>query len=176
MAKTIARGGSNASTSVGAVATGNSQDHSAAANVGNSSAANGASTGTQETGNVLPGAGAGNADTGTSDAASAEAARVAEEKRKKEDADRFEQSQRDAATALALAAQQRKAKKEIPALLITARAESFRRAGFRFGKEPLGIALECLTEDQIEQLKNEPNLIVEEVDALLDDLQITEAV
>lgn len=65
--------------------------------------------------------------------------------------------------------------KAIPALFINSRGDSFRRCGFRFGKEPLGIALEFLTEEQIEQLKNEPNLIVEEVEALIDDLQMSEA-
>lgn len=166
---------SNARTSVGAVGTTNTQDSSAAAPAGNTSAGNGASTGTQDTRNDLPSAEAANANAGAGDVAHAEATGLADEQRKKEEDECVAQEQRDASAALALAAQQSKSKKEIPALLITARAESFRRAGFRFGKEPLGIALECLTEEQIEQLKKEPNLIVEEVDALLDDLQVTEA-
>ena len=33
--------------------------------------------------------------------------------------------------------------KKIAALFITSRDDSFRRCGFRFSKEPLGIALEC---------------------------------
>lgn len=37
----------------------------------------------------------------------------------------------------------------------------FRRCGFRFTREGVGIALAALTEEQIEQLESEPNLLVE---------------
>lgn len=118
-----------------------------------------------------------NANAGTGTATEAATAGVAEAQRKQQEADALaeQQPKADEATALALAAQQNQPKKEIPALFITSRGDSFRRCGFRFGKEPLGIALECLTEQQIEQLKNEPNLIVEEGEALLDDLHVSEA-
>ncbi|MNR47875.1 hypothetical protein D3C85_1670290 [compost metagenome] len=39
--------------------------------------------------------------------------------------------------------------------------QGFRRCGFRFTREGLAIALSALTEQQIEQLENEPNLKVE---------------
>ncbi|MBZ9665441.1 hypothetical protein H3221_011845 [Pseudomonas sp. LMG 31766] len=39
--------------------------------------------------------------------------------------------------------------------------QGFRRCGFRFTREGFGIALDALTEEQIEQLENEPNLKVE---------------
>lgn len=39
--------------------------------------------------------------------------------------------------------------------------QGFRRCGYRFTREGFGIALSALTEQQIEQLENEPNLKVE---------------
>lgn len=51
---------------------------------------------------------------------------------------------------------------EIDGLWITAIPEQgFRRCGFRFSREGFAIALSALTEQQIEQLENEPNLKVE---------------
>lgn len=51
---------------------------------------------------------------------------------------------------------------EVEGLWITAVPEQgFRRCGFRFTREGLGIALSALTEQQIEQLEREPNLKVE---------------
>lgn len=53
-------------------------------------------------------------------------------------------------------------KEPIPALWIRAVPEQgFWRCGMRFTREGIGIALSALTESQIEQLQNEPNLIVE---------------
>lgn len=75
-----------------------------------------------------------------------------------------------------MAAQKNEPQTEVPALFIKSRGESFRRCGFRFGKEPIGIALECLSEEHIETLKAEPNLVVEEGAAILGDLQVTEPV
>ena len=39
--------------------------------------------------------------------------------------------------------------------------QGFRRCGFFFPYEGVGIALSALTEDQIEQLRREPNLVME---------------
>lgn len=51
---------------------------------------------------------------------------------------------------------------EIEGLWITAIPEQgFRRCGFRFTREGVGIALDALTAGQIETLENEPNLKVE---------------
>lgn len=49
-------------------------------------------------------------------------------------------------------------------LKVTARADHFRRAGFAFTGEARVIPLSDLTEEQVEQLKNEPLLVVQEVD------------
>lgn len=49
----------------------------------------------------------------------------------------------------------------IPALWIRSVTPSFRRCGFTFTREGHGIALSALTEDQVEVLMNEPNLVVE---------------
>lgn len=49
-------------------------------------------------------------------------------------------------------------------LKVIARAATFRRAGHVFGAEPVTIALADLTEDQVEQLKSETMLVVQEVD------------
>ncbi len=59
-----------------------------------------------------------------------------------------------------------KKKEARPGLFIATRrgVSRFRRAGFVFSREPYGIALDALTEEQIEQLKAEPNLVVEEVE------------
>lgn len=51
---------------------------------------------------------------------------------------------------------------DIEGLWVVAIPESgFRRCGFRFTREGIGIALDALTSEQIEQLENEPNLKVE---------------
>lgn len=49
-------------------------------------------------------------------------------------------------------------------LKVIARAAHFRRAGFAFTGEPTVIPLSELTEEQVEQLKAEPLLVVQEVD------------
>ena len=64
--------------------------------------------------------------------------------------------------------------KEIPGLLIrTQGVKSFCRAGHRFGEQPIIIALELLTKEQVKALKAEKRLRVEEVsvpvDAISDD-------
>lgn len=38
---------------------------------------------------------------------------------------------------------------------------SIRRCGFRFDRDGCGVALDLLTEDQLQQLENDPDLIVE---------------
>jgi hypothetical protein len=56
-----------------------------------------------------------------------------------------------------------KGKKSVPALFIRSKPQlGFRRCGFRFEREGFGIALDALTADQVQALRNEPNLIVEE--------------
>lgn len=50
---------------------------------------------------------------------------------------------------------------EIEALFIRSVPESFRRAGYRFTREGHGIALDLLSDEQIEALVNDPNLVVE---------------
>lgn len=53
-------------------------------------------------------------------------------------------------------------KEAIPALWIRAVSkQGFRRCGFFFPHEGVGIALSALTEGQIEQLRREPNLVME---------------
>lgn len=49
-------------------------------------------------------------------------------------------------------------------LRIVARKDSFRRCGRVFGIEPVVIALADLTEEELELLKNERQLLVAEVD------------
>lgn len=49
----------------------------------------------------------------------------------------------------------------IPALWIRSVPSTFRRCGFAFTREGIGIAMDALDEDQIERLVNEPNLVVE---------------
>lgn len=61
----------------------------------------------------------------------------------------------------------------IAALYIKARAGSIRRAGHRFDTDGCGIALDLLTEQQIDALKNDPALIVDE--CTIDDDAITAA-
>lgn len=55
-------------------------------------------------------------------------------------------------------------KKSISGLFIRSKGKSFRRCGFGFTKQGHEIALDALEEDQIERLKNEPNLIVQELE------------
>lgn len=49
-------------------------------------------------------------------------------------------------------------------LKVIARRDTFRRAGYVFSGEPTVIALDALTDEQVEQLKSEPLLVVQEVD------------
>lgn len=52
--------------------------------------------------------------------------------------------------------------KPIPALFVKAKHNGYRRAGFVHTREGVGIALSALTEAQVELLKNDPHLVVEE--------------
>ena len=54
--------------------------------------------------------------------------------------------------------------KSTPVLRITAKRETFRRAGHTFGYLPRDIALGVLTEEQIGQLKSEPMLSCVEIE------------
>jgi hypothetical protein len=56
-----------------------------------------------------------------------------------------------------------KPRSKIKALSVRTPAKSFRRAGFEFSQEPTDIPLDSLTEEQIEALKTEPLLLVQEV-------------
>ena len=49
----------------------------------------------------------------------------------------------------------------IPGLWIRSVPPTFRRCGFAFTREGIGIALSALDERQVEQLVSEPNLVVE---------------
>lgn len=49
-------------------------------------------------------------------------------------------------------------------LKVTARPASFRRAGHTFSGEAKTIPLADLTEQQVEQIKSDPNLVWQEVD------------
>ncbi len=50
---------------------------------------------------------------------------------------------------------------EVEALFIRSVPESFRRCGHRFTREGHGIALSLLSDDQVDALLNDPNLVVE---------------
>ena len=52
--------------------------------------------------------------------------------------------------------------KEIPILFIKSKHEPYRRAGFGFSRAGVGIALSALTDEQIEVIKADPHLVVEE--------------
>ena len=49
-------------------------------------------------------------------------------------------------------------------LKVTAKRESFWRAGFQFGFEPKSVALSEITREQKEAIEAEPMLLVQEVD------------
>lgn len=49
----------------------------------------------------------------------------------------------------------------IPGLWVRSVPPTFRRCGFAFTREGIGIALRALDEEQVELLVNEPNLVVE---------------
>ena len=49
----------------------------------------------------------------------------------------------------------------IPGLWIRSVPPTFRRCGFAFTRDGMGIALHALTEEQVEVLVSEPNLVVE---------------
>lgn len=50
------------------------------------------------------------------------------------------------------------------ALRISAKAARFRRAGITFGREPTVVMLSDLEKDQVEQLRAEPMLTVEDIE------------
>ncbi len=54
--------------------------------------------------------------------------------------------------------------KPVVGLTVTCRGDSFWRAGRHWTSKPITVALEDLTEEQIEQLKAEPMLMVEDVE------------
>lgn len=67
-------------------------------------------------------------------------------------------------------------KAEIPVLFVRAVPEQgFRRCGYAFTREGFGIALDLLTKEQIETLKQEKNLVVQEGSVSADDLNDAEA-
>lgn len=53
---------------------------------------------------------------------------------------------------------------KVKALEITSKDDGFRRAGRAFSRTPSNVPLADLTEEQVEQLKNEPMLIVREIE------------
>lgn len=46
-------------------------------------------------------------------------------------------------------------------VFVKSKPVSIRRCGFRFDRDGCGIALDLLTDEQLEQLENDPDLIVE---------------
>ena len=57
-----------------------------------------------------------------------------------------------------------KKKKAEKVLVIVSSREGFRRAGHRFGKEPVTLRLADLTDEQVAMLKAEPMLVVTETE------------
>jgi hypothetical protein len=58
----------------------------------------------------------------------------------------------------------KKVSKEVDGIYVTPRRKrSFRRAGFEFPAEGMGIALDALTKEQLKAIENEPMLAVERV-------------
>jgi hypothetical protein len=51
-----------------------------------------------------------------------------------------------------------------PGLEVTSKMDGFRRAGIAWTKTPTFVALSDLTDEQVAQIKNEPELTVTEVD------------
>lgn len=64
---------------------------------------------------------------------------------------------------MATESQDKKARKG-KALRISAKAAHFRRAGITFGREPTVVMLSDLDKDQVELLRAEPMLTVEDVE------------
>lgn len=54
--------------------------------------------------------------------------------------------------------------KTVKVLRVIAKRQGFRRAGREFGKEPIDIVLTELSDEHIEQIKNEPMLSCTEVE------------
>lgn len=65
---------------------------------------------------------------------------------------------------MATAKQPKAAGPETKGMKVTARPASFRRAGYTFGSEPRVIALSDLTQEQVEQLEADTNLVCQRVD------------
>lgn len=49
---------------------------------------------------------------------------------------------------------------DVEILFVKSVPKTFRRCGFRFDRDGSGIAIDALTKEQIEILKNDPNLVV----------------
>ncbi|NVF15993.1 hypothetical protein [Vreelandella maris] len=66
---------------------------------------------------------------------------------------------------------------ELPGVFVRTkrRVKSRRRAGFRFNREGVGIALELLSEEQLEQLREDPALEVTDCTFPVDDATTSEA-
>lgn len=64
---------------------------------------------------------------------------------------------------------------EVPGVFVRTkrRIKSRRRAGHRFNREGMGIALELLSEEQLKQLRNDPALEVEDCTFPVDDATTT---
>lgn len=57
------------------------------------------------------------------------------------------------------------AAKKVHVLRVTARRESFRRAGYQFGASPVDVPVKDLKREQIEAIKSDPMLVVVETEA-----------
>lgn len=51
---------------------------------------------------------------------------------------------------------------KVHVLIVTSVAESFRRAGLRFTREPIGIVVSDYSKEQIQAIRDEPNLQVKD--------------
>ena len=58
---------------------------------------------------------------------------------------------------------------KIKALFIRSRGDSFRRCGFRFTKDGVGVAVDALSKKEIEQLQADPEIFVQEAELLRSD-------
>lgn len=61
-------------------------------------------------------------------------------------------------------AEQKTKTKKVPGLRVRALADGFRRAGRAWTKEPQDVPASDFTKPQVEQLRNEPQIVVEDCD------------
>jgi hypothetical protein len=62
------------------------------------------------------------------------------------------------------------ARKKVPVLQVVAKRDGFRRAGIRFGSEPINVPIADLKKDQVTAIKAEPMLIAVETEVEVDEV------